>query len=788
MRTGWWTRWLRKGALWMGWAGVVLVALGVPFSHGAITRVGVVTGGAAPSLDGFLMGLRRELATLAGPELELVVPEAKVRRGALTPEGMEAAFTALEADKEVSLVVALGYVASGVASQRGAWAKPVLATHLLARPARRAPGFEAIVVGPLIRSGLAQFFEAIPMDEVTLVVDEKARMILPQIKGFLGELPAMEGKRWTLRTVPARPESLLGAAGEGRGGVIFSPFPGFSPGGMAEVARGLVAQKRPSYAMGGRGDVEAGLLFGVEPKGEVRRLTRRTALTLYGMARGEILGTERDEWAVEGTPVINVATAAAIGFSPGWELFRDATKVGSAKPEPVVLTLAEAMARARLDNPGLASEARLVEAQAQEANKVLASLLPRIEAQVTGLRIDETSAIKSRGTESEESIKGSLTVTQVLYSEEAVSGYSATKSLQLSREAAQRARELDKALAAGQAYITLLKARSLVAVRQGNLGLTRENLERARARKQAGALNPSELFRWESEVAKNRTELLNATAQARFAENALKRLCGMAVSEAVAVKGGQADQAVLLTSRPRFQAMMDRPTEFDALVETLVAVGWEASPELGQVAHALTSGRRRVKGAKRAFFLPEVALQGAVTEVLDRNGYDRVLPPFDEQEWQVAIQASFPLVTGGERLADLRRAAGETASLALKRRHLMAILAEQITDAADAVQVAGASIALADASRDAAEKNLALVADAYAEGAVAVITLLDAQNTAVAARIAADNAVHDHMAAMLRLQRLLGRVDLSGDAGYEMVNRLGKAGSSQGLRRQGVPP
>lgn len=776
MRSGG-TRGLRRGLLW----GVgLLVAMGVAGVSGADCAparvvVGVVTGGPSPSLEAFLAGVRQELATLAGPELEVVVPAGKVRHGQGTSDGMERAFNALGSDPDVSFGVALGYVASGVAAKRGHWAKPMLATHLLERPARKVAGFDAIVVGPLIRNGLTQFFGAIPLQSVTLVVDEQARPILPEITAFATSLPAMKGKKVTLRTVPARPDALLEAVAGETGGVVFSPFPEFSSEGMAEVARGLAARKLPSYAMGGRGDVEAGLLFGTEPKGEMRRLARRTARILYGMARGESLGTEREEWAVEGTPVINVATAKSIGFSPEWELFRYAEKVGGTPREPVRLSLSEAIARARLYNPGLASEARLVEARGQEVNKALSYLVPRIDASVTGIKIDENSAVKSMGRESEEAIKGNLTLTQVLYSEKAVSGYSALKSFQLSREAEQEAREADKALAAGLAYVTLLKVRTLVTVQEGNLALTQENLERARGRKQAGALNPSELFRWESEVAKNRTELLAATAQLRFAENALKRQCGIDVTEAVDVGDGTKDQGVLLTSRALFHQMMGHPTDFDALVAAMVDVGWDASPELSQVDHALASGRRRVTGAKRAFYLPEVAVKGSVSKVLDRHGYDKVLPPFQEREWNVAIQATFPLVTGGERLADLRKVAGETASLELKRREVMSILTEQITDAAIAVQVSRASIALAAASREAAEKNLALVTDAYVEGAVPVITLLDAQNTAVKARIAAENAIYDDMAGMLRLQRLLGQVDLSGEKGEALAKALATA-------------
>ncbi|BCS98396.1 hypothetical protein DSLASN_40280 [Desulfoluna limicola] len=779
MRSGGITGCLRKGASWLLGVWVAVGVVGVPATHAEATRVvvGVVSGGPASSLGAFLVTLQQELATLAGPELEVMVAGEKVRHGDWTPEGLESAFKALEADSGITLGVALGYVASGVAAQREHWDKPILATHLLSRQPEKVPNFDAIVVGPLIRIGLEQFFEAIPLEKVTLVVDEHAGAILPEITAFAESLESMQRRQWTIRSVPARTESLLEAVGDETGGVVFSPFPGFSREGMAEVAQGLVTRNLPSYAMGGRGDVEAGLLFGSEPKGEVRRLARRTALTLYSMARNESLGTGRDEWAVEGTPVINMDTAEAIGFSPGWELFRYAEKVGGTQPESLVLSLSESITRARLYNPGLASEARLVEAQGQDINKALSYLAPRIEASLTGLKIDQNSAEKSMGTESEESIKGSLTLTQVIYSEEVVSSYSALKDFQLSREAEQQARELDKALAAGEAYISLLKVRTLVRVREVNLALTQENLERARARKQAGALNPSELFRWESEVAKNRTELLQAMAQVRFAENALKRLCGMAVTDSVDVGGGEDDHGVLLTSRTEFEEMMARPAEFDKLVAAMVAVGWEASPELLQIDHALASGRRRVKGAKRAFYLPEVALKGVVTEVLDRHGYDKVYPPFDEQEWHVAIQASFPLVSGGERLADLRKVAGETASLSLKRRYVMTLLSEKITDAAIAALVSKASIGLASSAWESAKKNLTLVTDAYAEGAVPVITLLDAQNTAVKARIASDNAAYDYMVDMLRLQRLLGRVDFSGTAGEEMVKALETAGT-----------
>ena len=754
---------------------MALVIFGAHGGEAAQRRVsvGVVTAGDFLVLDVFLAGLQEELAHLAGPDLEVVAPGTLVRKGLGTEEGMEQVFRGVESDSGISLGLSLGYVASGVAARRGHWEKPMLATHLLEPPSRRHSLFHVIVVGPLVRMGVAQFVDAIPLDSVTLVVDDQARLILSDIEAFAGHLAPLKGKTVTVKMVASNADSLLDAISSERGGVIFTPFPSLSQADVAEVAQGLIQKRLPSYAMGGRGHVEAGMLFTSEPGGAVRKLARRTALSLYSMARNETLDLDAETrgWGVKGTPVINMATARQIGFSPRPEVMRDAVTLGDVPVEMTPLSLAEAMTRACLYNTELASEARLVEARGEDVNRALAHLIPHLGASVSGIRIDENSAEKSRGTESEESIKGSLTLTQVLYSEKAWSGYSALKKVQRSREAEQRARELDTALAAGEAYISLLKVRSLATVREGNLSLTRQNLARARARKLAGTLNPSELFRWESEVAENRTSLLGTRAQVFFAENALKRLCGIPFGERVAVGGGD-DHALLLSSRPEFQKMMTGMDGFNDRVATLVSVGWDASPERLQIDHALDAGRRRLKGTKRAFYLPEVALEGTVTEVLDRHGFDQVLPSYDEREWHVAIQAKFPLITGGERGADLRQVAGETTSLSLKRRHLMARLAEKMMDSALAVQVAQLTIDLTTTSRRAAEKNLALVTDAYAEGAVPVITLLDAQNTTVSARIASENAVFDFMVSVLRMQRLLGKVDLSGTAGDEMMATL----------------
>ena len=76
------------------------------------------------------------------------------------------------------------------------------------------------------------------------------------------------------------------------------------------------------------------------------------------------------------------------------------------------------------------------------------------------------------------------------------------------------------------------------------------------------------------------------------------------------------------------------------------------------------------------------------------------------------------------------------------------------------MHMAGAShagIEQARAAAEAARKNLELVTDAYRSGAVSIITLIDAQNSALISEQAAASAVYDFMLDLMNVERAVGQ-------------------------------
>jgi outer membrane protein TolC len=198
-----------------------------------------------------------------------------------------------------------------------------------------------------------------------------------------------------------------------------------------------------------------------------------------------------------------------------------------------------------------------------------------------------------------------------------------------------------------------------------------------------------------------------------------------------------------------------------------VTEGRAASPELRALDAAIAGQRRARTAAGRAYWLPTVALQGAMSEVFSRGGAGSTpvdvggvsipLPP--AYTWSLRLQATLPLFTGFQRGAARTQASLELARLTFERQAVDAAVAARVRATLHRAGASWAGIEQARLAAEAARRNLDLVTDAYSRGAVPIITLLDAQEAAVTADEAAANAVYDFLVDLMRVQRAVSEFD-----------------------------
>jgi outer membrane protein TolC len=460
---------------------------------------------------------------------------------------------------------------------------------------------------------------------------------------------------------------------------------------------------------------------------------------------------------------INMATARAIGVHPSWSILTEAELINE-KVEVVTrrLGLESAVREAIEVNLDLAVQERNVVAGKEAVNQARSRLLPQIDLEASGVVIDDDRADSGQGATPERNVSGSAKATQLIYSDETWSNFKVEKHRQTSREEQRETIKLDIALDAAVTYLNVLRAKTLERIQKDNLKLTRANLDRAYARVSIGAANRSEVYRWESEIAKNRQNVLAVEAQRYQAENALNRLLHRPLEERFSTEEADLSDPLLLVSDPRFFDYVDNPMTFRIFRDFLVEEGLALSPELRRTDAAIAAQKRILTSSKRAFWLPDFAVEGSVTELIEDGGVgtrDQSPTGRDDTDWSVGVFASFPLVSGGGKFATIKRAREELNGLRLERQATVERIEEQIRFSLHQTGASYPSIRLSRQDAVASGKNLELVTDSYIRGVVSIIDLLDAQNAALTADQDAENAVYTFLVDLMRVQRAIGRFD-----------------------------
>jgi outer membrane protein TolC len=196
------------------------------------------------------------------------------------------------------------------------------------------------------------------------------------------------------------------------------------------------------------------------------------------------------------------------------------------------------------------------------------------------------------------------------------------------------------------------------------------------------------------------------------------------------------------------------------------------SPEIRSIDATIRARDELLKGERRQLGIPDVAIIGGFThipyvggegsETVQPDATMGIIPGRQTFTWNVGAAASLTIFDGTSNYARIRRTFREIDRLQTDRAVISQRLEQNVRAA---LHQAGFSYANIDLTSDAAEasaRNLELVTDLYQRGAADIIQLVDAQNQALRAALAAANALYDFLIDALRVQRASGAFSLEG--------------------------
>ena len=740
-----------------------------------VVRIGIVLDGPWEGNENVRNLTKTEILGLTEGEFDVRFPEEASLVGDWTLETAKRNLDRLLADPDIDLVITWGILGSQLVCCYDTLPKPVIAPAIIDVELQQIPydkgtsgraNLTYVALPDTLLEDVELFRQIVPFRRVAVLANQALIASTPIATHSRPFLDAM-GYDLVYVGITESAADVLAQIPEDADAVYVWPLYMMPREERQELIAGMTARKLPTFYSLGREGVEAGMLATGGYADFFPRVSRRIALNVQSILLGEDAATLPVHIDVRRQLIINMATAREIGVSPPWAILDQAELLYAEASEGVeALSLGRVVQQSIAANLDLAVRRRQVDAAAQEVIRDRSALLPQFDTSLLGTKIDEDRALASFGSQFEEQLNGVARLSQILYSDGAWAGFRIQQQLQAGRELGFEIARLDIALEAAVTYLNLLRAKRQVEIQRNNLELTRSNLDLAENRVRVGAASPAEVYRWQSQIATDRKALIEAFAGRRVAEIAVNQLVHEPLDRQFVTREVALDDPALITGQDRFVGFTETPQRLALFSDFLVERGLASAPELERIRTSVIAQERALAAAKRAYWAPTIAAEATLDERLETAGAPEgapappvAIPIADDTSWGVGVSVGLPLFTGGARRADRLQAEIQLDEFQILYRSTAEKIEQRIRTGIELTRASFAGIRLSGEAAEAAARNLELVAESYARGAVSIIELLDAQNAALNTNEVAADALYDFLIDLMEVQRAANQFD-----------------------------
>lgn len=743
-----------------------------------VVHVGIVRDGPSELLPELRDRLRREITELTSQEFDIRFSEDVQLEGGWSVKGVNQAIDRVLAQPRVDLVITLGILASHEVGQRKHLSKPVIAPFVLDPELQGLPfqkgasgvkNLNYLVSLKSFERNLEVFKEVFPFARLSVLADRVLFEAFPLFERRARVLAEKQGVHITVVPVETSVQAALDAIPPDTDAVYLSPLPRLPAREFDRLVAGLNKRKLPTFSAVGQREVQRGITVALSPELDAGKLARTIAANVQRILSGTDAGQMEVAFTRGEHLTINMATVREIDKWPSFQVLSEAELIdedGSIFARR--LSLFDAVHHAMGGNLDLAAADRRVGAGVGQVGQARSALLPQVLVGTSGvLNGRGPDAFGTGGTPGQGAVVfGGFR--QTLYSDNAWTNYTVQKKAQLSREEDRNQLRLDTAQQAAIAYLTVLRTKTVQRIQKENLKLTRSNLELATAREAMGYALRDEIFRWQAEVANGQRTVVSIQAQERQAEVELNRILNRPLEEPFQTVEQTLEDPALLGDTRQLFAYIENPRGFQVFRGFEAEEGIKAAPEIRKLDALIAGKERTITNAERAFWMPELTLQGAGFQQYAHEGAGAggLAIPFGpvgfaqtQTDFYVAtVGLTFPLFQGGNKTATALRVREELRELQFERTATVQRVEERVRATLYQTGASFPSIRLSRKAAESASKTLDLVLDQYARGAVDIIKLLNSQNAAVTANEAAANAVYDFLIDLMRVQRAVGHM------------------------------
>jgi outer membrane protein len=434
-----------------------------------------------------------------------------------------------------------------------------------------------------------------------------------------------------------------------------------------------------------------------------------------------------------------ILAAMFLGNGPASQVFAE-------EPE---FSLTDAVQQAIASNLNLVAQRQALEADRQEIGLARSVLLPQVDFGMRGQYLDDERTDAARGNNKQGSFLVGAGLSQVIYDEQSWAGFSVQKHIYEGQVNELESFELGVVQDAASAFLEFDSAQNVLEIQEHDRELTRENLEKTRARIAAGWSSEGEILRWKAQLAGNDTDVRKAQVSVLQNRLELNRVRNLQPEASVTILPVALASYGFLYANEKITAAIVDPEQDRRMRNYLVRAGIARSPDLAALDASIAVGERQLTSSERAFWVPTLSFNAGVDYLVNHSTDD----DFNQTEWGVKGLFTFPVFQGGAKFAGLDQAQATLQSVRTQRRATAESLEQTIRLAFAKATGSFESLGFAGREVAAASEYFELVDQSYILGVSSVLDLLDAQRQLLAAQLTLNDAKYGFFEDLIAAER-----------------------------------
>ncbi len=480
---------------------------------------------------------------------------------------------------------------------------------------------------------------------------------------------------------------------------------------------------------------------------------RLIAINLHSILSGHKPSKVLTETDTKDEFILNLKVARNLKYTPAWKFLIESDFI-NAEDDTItrLLTMKDVVNAVLYANLEVLSRRFFVAASKKNIGKAFSAFLPRVDVFARAVRTqgdrNPSNFTLFQGT----TVSKGVFARQLLFSDERIGEYLIEKYKYSADVFDLQALELDIAALAATAYLNVLKYENDLQISVETLKLSKRNLEFAISREQAGASDASDVYRWESKIAKRKAKALIANSTYKSATVELNRIMDRPLEEKFRLKKLKLKTALNGHLTEDVIKYFSNPWVLDLFRDFLVEKALKNAPELKKFDKKIKVKIRELKTLKREFYLPIVNFRTVFsTESTQGESVNF---------YRLQLDGDISVLDGGDKVFSIQKANRELEDLRFQKKNTALKIAQRTRNAVFRIMASYPNIEFTREAFESAKENLELVSDAYLNGTRNIIELIDAQNNFFISKEYSENAFYNFLIDVIELKRALSDMSL----------------------------